>query len=171
MELTSRTLVYALAALAAAALLGTLWLWPRLARQRLLPVLARLGLLTLTQASALAVLLLTVNNAYGFYSSWNDLLHPGGAPLALAAAKSPGAAPEAGRLVVPTDEGGLETVRDVLPAGTPEEVGRVDSVRITGTASGLSETACLSGRGAQACGPPKSTGASRIPLPGVRLFI
>ncbi|MFB7949988.1 alpha/beta hydrolase [Kitasatospora phosalacinea] len=139
MELTSRTLVYALAALAAAALLGTLWLWPRLARQRLLPVLARLGLLTLTQASVLAVLLLTVNNAYGFYSSWNDLLHPGGAPLALAAAKSPGAAPEAGRLVVPTDEGGLETVRDVLPAGTPEEVGRVDSVRITGTASGLSD--------------------------------
>ncbi|GLW55198.1 alpha/beta hydrolase [Kitasatospora phosalacinea] len=139
MELTSRTLVYALAAVAAAALLGTLWLWPRLARQRLLPVLARLGLLTLTQASALAVLLLSVNNAYGFYSSWNDLLHPGGAPLALVAAKSPGAAPEAGRLVVPTDEGGLETVRDVLPAGTPEEVGRVDSVRITGTASGLSD--------------------------------
>ncbi|MFE1317131.1 alpha/beta hydrolase [Kitasatospora phosalacinea] len=139
MELTSRTLVYALAAVAAAALLGTLWLWPRLARQRPLPVLARLGLLTLTQASALAVLLLSVNNAYGFYSSWNDLLHPGGAPVALAAAKSPGAAPEAGRLVAPTGEGGLETVRDVLPAGTPEEVGRVDSVRITGTASGLSD--------------------------------
>ncbi|MFC8719320.1 alpha/beta hydrolase [Kitasatospora sp. NPDC057198] len=139
MELTSRTLVYVLSSVAAAALLATLWLWPRLSRQRLLPVLGRLGLLTVTQASVLAVLLLSVNNAYGFYSSWNDLLRPGGAPLALVAAKAPGAAPEAGRLVVPTDEGGLGTVGDVLPEGTPEEVGRVDSVRITGTASGLSD--------------------------------
>ncbi|QKW21049.1 esterase [Kitasatospora sp. NA04385] len=139
MELTSRTLVYVLTSVAAAALLGTLWLWPRLSRQRPLPVLGRIGLLTVTQVSVLAVLLLSVNNAYGFYSSWNDLLRPGGAPLALVAAKSPGAAPESGKLVQPTDEGGLETVRDVLPEGTPEEVGRVDSVRITGPESGLSD--------------------------------
>ncbi|WP_051732284.1 alpha/beta hydrolase [Kitasatospora phosalacinea] len=139
MELTSRTLVYVLTSVAAAALLATLWLWPRLSRQRLLPVLGRLGLLTLTQAAVLSVLLLSVNDAYGFYSSWNDLLRPGGAPLALAAAKSPGAAPENGQLVRPTDEGGLETVKDVLPEGTPEEVGRVDSVRIAGPASGLSD--------------------------------
>ncbi|BAJ30167.1 MULTISPECIES: alpha/beta hydrolase-fold protein [Kitasatospora] len=139
MELTSRTLVYALTAVAAAALLGTLWLWPRLSRQRPLPVLGRLGLLLATQLSALAVLLLSVNNAYGFYSSWNDLLRPGGTPLALAGAKAPGAAPEGGSLVVPTEEGGLGTVKDVLPPGPPEEVGRVDSVRVTGTASGLSD--------------------------------
>ncbi len=139
MELTSRTLVYTLAAAAAAALLGTLWLWPRLARQRPLPVLGRLGLLTVTQLAVLGVLLLSVNNAYGFYSSWNDLLRPGGAPLALAAAKGPDAAPVGGQLVRPTTEGGLEGVKDVLPAGPPEEVGRVDSVRITGPASGLSD--------------------------------
>ncbi|WP_282202215.1 alpha/beta hydrolase [Kitasatospora fiedleri] len=139
MELTSRTLVYALTAAAAAALLGTLWLWPRLARQRPLPVLGRLALLTVTQLAVLGVLLLSVNNAYGFYSSWNDLLHPGAAALAPVGAQVPGAAPETGQLVRPTDEGGLETVKEVLPAGPPEEVGRVDSVRITGPASGLSD--------------------------------
>ncbi|MFJ4676655.1 MULTISPECIES: alpha/beta hydrolase [unclassified Kitasatospora] len=139
MELTSRTLVYALTAAAAAALLGTLWLWPRLARQRPLPVLGRLALLSVTQLAVLGVLLLSVNNAYGFYSSWNDLLHPGAAALAPVAAQVPGAAPETGQLVRPTDEGGLETVKEVLPAGPPEEVGRVDSVRITGPASGLSD--------------------------------
>ncbi|MGW4804028.1 alpha/beta hydrolase [Kitasatospora sp. NPDC004272] len=139
MELTSRTLVYALSSVAAATLLATLWLWPRLSRQRLLPVLGRLGLLAVTQVSVLAVLLLSVNNAYGFYSSWNDLLRPGGTPLVLTAAKGPAAAPEGDELVRPTDEGGLETVKDVLPEGTAEEVGRVDSVRVTGTASGLSD--------------------------------
>ncbi|RKE20602.1 esterase family protein [Streptomyces sp. TLI_171] len=139
MELTSRALVYALGAVAAAALLATLWLWPRLARQRPLPLLGRIALLTVTQVSVLSVLLLSVNDSYGFYSSWNDLLRPGAAPVALAAARAPGAAPDAPVLVRPSAEGGLEGVKDVLPEGPPEEVGRVDSVRITGTASGLAD--------------------------------
>ncbi|WP_035864928.1 alpha/beta hydrolase [Kitasatospora cheerisanensis] len=140
MELTSRTLVYALIAVAVGALIATLWLWPRLSAQRPLPVLGRLGLLTVTQSAALSVLLLSVNNAYGFYTSWNDLLRPGAAaPLALTSARTPGAVPDGDKLVQPTDEGGLETVKDVLPAGKPEEVGRIDSVRLTGTESGLSD--------------------------------
>lgn len=138
MELTSRALVYTLIAAATAGLVATLWLWPRLARQRPLPVLGRLALLTVTQLAVLSVLLLSVNNSYGFYTSWNDLLRPGGAPLALAA-HSPGAAPDHTALVQPTAEGGLEAVPDVLPPGKPEEVGRVDSVRITGPESGLSD--------------------------------
>ncbi|MFJ5233368.1 alpha/beta hydrolase [Kitasatospora sp. NPDC088391] len=139
MELTGRALLYTLGAVAAATLLATLWLWPRLARQRPLALLGRLGLLAVVQLCVLSVLLLSVNDAYGFYSSWNDLLHPGGAPVALAAAHAPGAAPAGAALVRPTDEGGLAGVRDVLPAGPPEQVGRVDSVRITGTESGLSD--------------------------------
>ncbi|MFD8483729.1 alpha/beta hydrolase [Kitasatospora sp. NPDC059673] len=140
MELTSRTLMYVLIVVGAAALAATLWLWPRLSRQRPLPVLGRLGLLTVTQAAALSVLLLSVNNAYGFYTSWDDLLNPGkAAPLALNSGRTPGAAPETDKLVQPTTDGGLETVKDVLPAGPPEQVGRVDSVKLTGTESGLSD--------------------------------
>ncbi|AUG79090.1 hypothetical protein CFP65_4340 [Kitasatospora sp. MMS16-BH015] len=138
MELTSRPLVYALAALGAVGLVAILWLWPKLARQRPLPMLGRIALLTVVQLAVLSVLALSVNNSYGFYTSWNDLLHPGGTPLALAADHPKAAAPKAGALIQPSTEGGLETIKD-LPQGKPEEVGRVDSVRITGTASGLSD--------------------------------
>jgi hypothetical protein len=140
MELTSRSLVYVLTATAAVALIATLWLWPRLARQRPLPMLGRLCLLTITQVSVLAVMALMVNNSYSFYTSWNDLLHPGGAALALTSSEhAKGAVPDNEKLVEPTTEGGLETVKDVLPAGKPEEVGRIDSVKVTGPESGMSD--------------------------------
>ncbi|WP_371498577.1 alpha/beta hydrolase-fold protein [Kitasatospora sp. NBC_00374] len=140
MELTSSALVYSLTALGSVGLLATLWLWPRLARQRPLPMLGRLGLLSVVQVSVMAVLALTVNNSFGFYTSWDDLLRPGGAPLVLAGASAPrGAAPDLAKLVQPTTEGGMETVKDLLPAGTPQEVGKVESVRVTGPASGLSD--------------------------------
>ncbi|MEV8094222.1 alpha/beta hydrolase-fold protein [Kitasatospora sp. NPDC085879] len=140
MELTSRSLVYSLIATAAVALVATLWLWPRLARQRPLPMLGRLGLLTVVQVSVLGAMALAVNNSYSFYTSWNDLLHPGGAALALTSSEqAKGAAPDSQKLVEPSSEGGLETVKDVLPAGKPEEVGRVDSVKVTGSESGLSD--------------------------------
>ncbi|MFJ1703587.1 alpha/beta hydrolase [Kitasatospora sp. NPDC088346] len=140
MELTSSALVYSLTALGSVGLLATLWLWPRLARQRPLPMLGRLGLLSVVQVSVMAVLALTVNNSFGFYTSWDDLLRPGGAPLVLAGASAPrGAAPDPEKLVQPTAEGGMETVKDLLPPGTPQEVGKVESVRVTGPVSGLSD--------------------------------
>ncbi|MER8183169.1 alpha/beta hydrolase-fold protein [Kitasatospora sp. NPDC094015] len=140
MKLTSSALVYSLIVLAVAGLLATFWLWPKLARQRPLPMLGRLGLLAVVQVSVLSVLGLMVNNSFGFYTSWDDLLRPGGAPLALAAAASPrGAAPDLTKLVQPTSEGGMETVKDLLPPGTPQEVGKVESIRVNGPASGLSD--------------------------------
>ncbi|MQS12871.1 esterase [Streptomyces kaniharaensis] len=139
MELTSDALVNSLLALGAAALITTLWIWPRLARQRPLPVLARIGLLTVTQASVLAVLALSVNNSFGFYTSWDDLLNPGGTKLALTSNENhKGGAPASDALIQPTNEGGLETVHD-LPKGPPEEVGKVESVKVTGKETGLSD--------------------------------
>ncbi|WP_354641838.1 alpha/beta hydrolase [Kitasatospora camelliae] len=139
MELTGDALLYSLIAMALLGLAATLWLWPRLARQRPLPVLVRLALLTVVQVAVTASLGLSVNNAYGFYTSWNDLLHPGGTALALAAPPPGGGSGDAGRLVQATAEGGLETVRDLLPQGPPEEVGKVESVHVTGTESGLAD--------------------------------
>ncbi|MCX4747377.1 alpha/beta hydrolase-fold protein [Kitasatospora sp. NBC_01287] len=140
MELTSSVLVYAVAALAALALLATLWLWPRLSRQRPLSLLGRLGLLMLTQLAVLAVCGLSVNNAYGFYTSWRDLLAPDSSKLALAPAQGggKGGPPNGGALVQPADDAGLAGLTD-LPQGRPEEVGRVDSIRVSGKATGLSD--------------------------------
>jgi enterochelin esterase-like enzyme len=139
MELTSDSLLNTLLAGGALSLLLTLWLWPRLARQRPLPMLGRIALLTVTQATVLAVLAVSVNNSFGFYTSWDGLLHPGGAALTLTgSAHQKGAAPDTEALVQPTTEGALETVTD-LPKGTPEEVGKVESIRVTGKESGLSD--------------------------------
>ncbi|MFD5467201.1 alpha/beta hydrolase [Kitasatospora sp. NPDC127059] len=138
MELTSDVLVNSLLALGAAALVTTLWIWPRLARQRPLPVLGRIGLLTVVQVSILAVLALSVNNSFGFYTSWDDLLNPGGAKLALAGNENHNGTPVSEQLVQPTNEGGLEGVSN-LPKGTPEEVGKVESVRVNGKDTGFSD--------------------------------
>ncbi|MFE4976369.1 alpha/beta hydrolase [Kitasatospora sp. NPDC056651] len=139
MELTSEALVDSLLAIGAAALLTTLWVWPRLASQRPLPVLGRIGLLTAVQVSVLAVLALSVNNSFGFYTSWHDLLSPGGAKLALAGNENrKGSVPVGDALVQPSNEGGLETITN-LPKGTPEEVGKVESVRVSGKETGFSD--------------------------------
>ncbi|MDY0813471.1 alpha/beta hydrolase [Kitasatospora purpeofusca] len=139
MELTSDALMNSLLALGSAALVITLWLWPRLARQRPLPVLGRVGLLTVTQVVLVSVLALSVNNSFGFYTSWDDLLGSGGTKLALTSNENhKGGAPVGDALVQPTNEGGMETVGD-LPKGPPEEVGRVESVRVTGKETGLSD--------------------------------
>ncbi|MFJ8436864.1 alpha/beta hydrolase [Kitasatospora sp. NPDC094019] len=139
MELTSDALMNSLLALGSAALVITLWLWPRLARQRPLPVLGRVGLLTLTQIALVSVLALGVNNSFGFYTSWDDLLGSDGTKLALTSNETrKGGAPVGDALVQPTNEGGMEAVGD-LPKGPPEEVGRVESVRITGKETGLSD--------------------------------
>lgn len=119
MELTSDALMNSLLALGSAALVITLWLWPRLARQRPLPVLGRVGLLTVTQIVLVSVLALSVNNSFGFYTSWDDLLGSGGTKLALTSSENhKGGAPVGDALVRPTEEGGLETVGD-LPRGRP----------------------------------------------------
>ncbi|MFF2074866.1 alpha/beta hydrolase [Kitasatospora sp. NPDC058162] len=139
MELTSDVLVNALLALGAAALVTTLWIWPRLARQRPLPVLGRIGLLTVVQVSILAVLALSVNNSFGFYTSWDDLLNPGGAKLALTSNENhKGGTPVSDQLVQPTNEGGMESAPN-LPKGAPEEVGKIESVRVNGKETGFSD--------------------------------
>ncbi|MER6996522.1 alpha/beta hydrolase-fold protein [Streptomyces sp. NPDC000410] len=73
MGLTSNT-VLALAVAAAVALFATtIWLWPRLARRGLRPVLGRVGLLLATQLALFASVGLAANNSFLFYGSWADL--------------------------------------------------------------------------------------------------
>ncbi|GAB2733544.1 alpha/beta hydrolase [Kitasatospora kifunensis] len=139
MELTSSALVYVMVTFALLITAAVLWLWPRLAGSGPVHLFGRLGILTIIQVVLLAICGLTVNNTYGFYTSWHDLLAPDTSQLALGPVPGgKGGPPGGGTLVQPAEESGLSTVTD-LPQGKPEEVGRVDSIRVTGKVTGLSD--------------------------------
>ncbi|WP_208853204.1 hypothetical protein [Streptomyces albofaciens] len=73
MELTSKK-VLLLAALSAAALLVlTIWLWPRLSKRGWRAILGRVGLLLATQLAVFVVIGLFVNQSIGAYATWADL--------------------------------------------------------------------------------------------------
>ncbi|MEV6809319.1 alpha/beta hydrolase-fold protein [Streptomyces sp. NPDC051132] len=73
MGLTSNK-VLVLAIVAAVVLfIGTVWLWPRLARQSWRAVSGRIGLLLATQVALFVSVGLAANQAFGFYASWGDL--------------------------------------------------------------------------------------------------
>jgi enterochelin esterase-like enzyme len=74
MDLTSVKLELLVAALAVAALVATVWGWPRLSGRSWPVVLARVGVLAGDQVLTLAALGLVVNSYFGFYSDWDDLL-------------------------------------------------------------------------------------------------
>ncbi len=66
--------VLALAVLAALGLfVGTVWLWPRLARRGWRAVSGRVGLLLSTQLMLFTAVGLAANQAFGFYATWADL--------------------------------------------------------------------------------------------------
>ncbi|MEV0910981.1 alpha/beta hydrolase [Streptomyces hokutonensis] len=73
MGLTSNK-VLALAFVCAVLLfVGTVWLWPRLARRNWWAVSGRVGLLLATQLVLFVSVGLGANQAFGFYASWSDL--------------------------------------------------------------------------------------------------
>ncbi|MFI1289258.1 alpha/beta hydrolase [Streptomyces sp. NPDC020792] len=59
---------------------GTVWLWPRLARGTWRAVTGRVGILLATQVAVFACVGLAANQAFGFYASWADLFGQENAP-------------------------------------------------------------------------------------------
>ncbi|MFD8327650.1 alpha/beta hydrolase [Streptomyces lydicus] len=136
MGLTSRSLLYAMVAVAVVCVGLTLWLWPRFAGRGPRAVLGRLGSIVGTQLAVVAALGLAVNANFQFYSSWHELLGLyDDAPAAVGKWGDGGTAGPAGDpskgLVQTAGPDGLEKVHG-LPKGPPEQVGRVESVRIVG---------------------------------------
>ncbi|MGW7545734.1 alpha/beta hydrolase [Streptomyces sp. NPDC054770] len=74
MGLTSDKMLALTILLAVLLFVGTVWSWPRLARRSLRAVSGRVGLLLATQLALFACLGIAVNQAFGFYASWGDLL-------------------------------------------------------------------------------------------------
>ncbi|MEV8036794.1 alpha/beta hydrolase [Streptomyces sp. NPDC002742] len=74
MGLTSNKVLALVVLLAVLLFIGTVWWWPRLARHTWWSVSGRVGLLLATQVMLFASIGLSVNQAFGFYASWADLL-------------------------------------------------------------------------------------------------
>ncbi|MEV6116572.1 alpha/beta hydrolase-fold protein [Streptomyces sp. NPDC052109] len=73
MGLTSNKVLVLTIVIAAVLFVGTVWLWPRLARQSWRSVSGRVGLMLATQLALFASVGLAANQAFGFYASWADL--------------------------------------------------------------------------------------------------
>jgi S-formylglutathione hydrolase FrmB len=73
MGLTSNKVLALAVVFAVLLFVGTVWLWPRLARRNWRAVSGRVGLLFGTQLALFASVGLAANQAFGFYASWADL--------------------------------------------------------------------------------------------------
>ncbi|MCX3063258.1 alpha/beta hydrolase [Streptomyces beihaiensis] len=73
MGLTSHKVLALALLLAVALFIGTVLLWPRLAKRSWRAVAGRVGMLLATQLAIFAAVGLAANQAFGFYASWADL--------------------------------------------------------------------------------------------------
>ncbi|GAA3224238.1 esterase family protein [Streptomyces sp. XM83C] len=73
MGLMSKTVLWLAIFFAVVLFVGTVWLWPRLARRSWRAVSGRVGLLFATQLALFSCVGLAANQAFGFYASWADL--------------------------------------------------------------------------------------------------
>jgi S-formylglutathione hydrolase FrmB len=116
--------------LAVAALVAfTVWWWPRVSRSGTRAVLARLGLLALTQVAVLMAVLAAVNAHFEFYSGWDDLFatNAGAAQIKRVEARAGKAAPPLAAI----------TVRRLSRKGDPAKVGALEEYRFRGAETGL----------------------------------
>ncbi|MFI9361978.1 alpha/beta hydrolase [Kitasatospora sp. NPDC053057] len=152
MGLTSHKLLALAALLAVFTVLGTLWVWPKLAVRSWPAMFLRLGTIAVTQLALLAALGLAVNDYFVFYSSWSDLLgreHSAGVIHGAGGTPGSGGSPSSGG---PPGSGGtpnsgpagvqvLGTAK-ITGAGSvsrdPSRIGRLDRVRLPGGTTGLS---------------------------------
>ncbi|MFJ8198746.1 alpha/beta hydrolase [Streptomyces sp. NPDC096152] len=73
MGLTSNKVLVLTVLMAVLLFVGTVWLWPQLARRSWRSVSGRVGLLLATQLALFACVALAANQAFGFYATWADL--------------------------------------------------------------------------------------------------
>ncbi|EPD63707.1 alpha/beta hydrolase [Streptomyces sp. HGB0020] len=149
MGLTSETTVYVMAALAAVCVALLVWLWPRLARQGLRPVLGRLAAVGVTQVTIIAACGCWLNSSYQFFGSWGELFgHVDTAPVGITQAAGRGGdgvvtgVAAKGALVQPAGDQQLSRVTG-LPTGPAAVNGRVESVKVIGRRTGVVDPALV----------------------------
>ncbi|MEV0320716.1 alpha/beta hydrolase [Streptomyces sp. NPDC050658] len=135
MGLTSNKVLALAVALAVVLFVGTIWIWPRLARRSWKAVTGRVGLLAATQLAIFASVGLGANQAFGFYATWADLFGQETAP----------------GVVVDHDpaKGGPGSPVDVLKTrpvnvpggGRPSTGGQIQKVNVSGKESDIASPA------------------------------
>jgi hypothetical protein len=85
MGLISGSFVTVMIAVAAASVLGVVWLWPRVAGCKVRDFAGRLALIAASQLLVIAAFLVAINGYFSFYGSWSALLGSG-APQRVSAA-------------------------------------------------------------------------------------
>ncbi|MFJ2780859.1 alpha/beta hydrolase [Kitasatospora sp. NPDC087315] len=146
MGLTGHRLLALMVLFAVLTVLGTLWVWPKLAVRSWPAMFLRLGTIALTQTVLLCTLGLVVNDYFVFYSSWSDLLgHNRGQGVIQGGPVTPGMrepgtrAPGAGAPAPGVQVLGTAEVTGAGGFGSdPARAGRLDRVHIPGPATGLS---------------------------------
>ncbi|GJF28242.1 esterase [Kitasatospora sp. NE20-6] len=132
MGLTSHKVLALSALMTTAAVVATVWLWPRLARPTWTAVAGRLGTVIGTQLAVMCTLGLLANNYFAFYSSWQDLLGTGDDGPVTIQNRLDGRDHGVRRI-------SAENIRSSNTLGrAPAEVGRLEKVRIPGAGTGLS---------------------------------
>lgn len=137
MELTSAALAWTLTGLTGAAVVGAVLGWRRLARTTVLTVLARCGVLVLVNVLLLSTVVVRVNDEFGFYASWDDVL--GRTGTATSTTFGAGATPTPGAGTPGPSTPGQGPAPVVLPGHD----GRVLQVQVPGPRSGVSGTALV----------------------------
>ncbi|WP_328914070.1 MULTISPECIES: alpha/beta hydrolase [unclassified Streptomyces] len=133
MGLMSKKMLLLAVVLAICLFAATVWLWPRLARRGVTPVLGRVGALLATQLSLLAALGLAANTYFGFYGSWADLFGQETTPGTVIDHTT---ADAASQLRV------IELIKASMPGGgTPRKAGRIEKVLLGGSRSGITSPA------------------------------
>ncbi|AUG80951.1 esterase [Kitasatospora sp. MMS16-BH015] len=146
MGLTSHKVLALAVLVAAAVMVGTVWVWPRLAGRTWRAVLGRIGTLLGTQLAVICALGLVANNYFTFYSSWDDLLGTGDQGQVSVQSKAVGGrpavgadAPGAAAKGAAVQELGREPVQGGGALGRdPKQAGEIRVVRIGGPSTGLS---------------------------------
>jgi len=77
MGLTSGPFLVTIFGVAIAGIAATVWLWPYAASRRIGSVLARIGMVVVSDVLVIAAFLVLLNNYFSFYSSWSQLFGSG----------------------------------------------------------------------------------------------
>jgi len=156
MGLTSGVFGTLMFILAAAAVIGVIWFWPRAARQHPVTMLARVGMIGVSQLLVIVAFLVYLNSYFGFYASWSQLLGSGTTPVvrvakatgsseaalivtgAEAAPVPGGKAPKANaHIPIAEGRGITNLVGQVGGKNGPQQTGELLQVNITGQRSGI----------------------------------
>ncbi|MDH6577585.1 alpha/beta hydrolase-fold protein [Kitasatospora sp. MAP5-34] len=132
MGLTSHKVLALSALISVLSVVGTVWLWPRLAKRTWLAVLGRIGTIVVTQFAVMCTLGLVANNYGAFYGTWSELLGTtDNSPVTIQSR------------MVDGRQAGIQHISDENVRGTgtigrePAQVGKLDQVRIPGATTGL----------------------------------